>query len=297
MVFEKIYTFNTLCKFKNFSTTAEHLYISQPNVTKQIKRLEKELDTELILRTSKTFELTKAGEAFFDFTEILIKEHEQFNHRLAIIKQEKDQLRLGTTNLIGNSILPNILLEFTQEFPNLRLNLQVERSKQIVNLLVNGKIDLALLSSYINVPSKNYNQQTVFKDKLVLIVPPDHRLAHLSYCQLNDLNDEPFITKEDSASLVNFLKEQLNNPAFLNQPTINISTQTSIKHAVAKGLGIAIVSEQLIENDIKLNKLCKMEIEGYPLSRDIQMIYRSDIKLPMAASLFKQHLEKIAKEI
>ena len=67
MVFEKIYTFNTLCKFKNFSTTAEHLYISQPNVTNQIKRLEKELDTELILRTSKTFELTKAGEAFLTF--------------------------------------------------------------------------------------------------------------------------------------------------------------------------------------------------------------------------------------
>ena len=76
--------------------------------------------------------------------------------------------------------MPNILLEFTQEFPNLRLNLQVERSKQIVNLLVNGKIDSALLSSYINVPNKHYIQQTVFKDKLVLIVPPDHRLAHLS---------------------------------------------------------------------------------------------------------------------
>jgi len=147
------------------------------------------------------------------------------------------------------------------------------------------------------VPNKHYIQQTVFKDKLVLIVPPDHRLAHLFYCQLNDLNDEPFITKEDSASLVKFLKEQLNNPTFLNQPTINISTQTSIKHAVAKGQGIAIVSEQLIENDIKLNKMCKLEIEGYPLSGDIQMIYRSDIKLPMAASLFKQHLEKIAKEI
>lgn len=103
--------------------------------------------------------------------------------------------------------MPNILLEFTQEFPNLRLNLQVERSKQIANLLVNGKIDSALLSSYFNVPNKHYIQQTVFKDKLVLIVPPDHRLAHLSYCQLNDLNDEPFITKEDRASLVKFLKE------------------------------------------------------------------------------------------
>lgn len=46
MVFEKIYIFNTFCKFKNFSTTAEHLYISQPSLTKQIKRLENELDTE-----------------------------------------------------------------------------------------------------------------------------------------------------------------------------------------------------------------------------------------------------------
>ena len=83
----------------------------------------------------------RKGEEFSDFSERLIEEYEQFNHRLAIIKQERDQLRLGTTNLIGNSILPNILLEFTQEFPNLRLNLQVERSKQIANLLVNGKID------------------------------------------------------------------------------------------------------------------------------------------------------------
>ncbi|MBS4455924.1 LysR family transcriptional regulator [Tuanshanicoccus lijuaniae] len=291
MDFEKLQTFNTLCKLKNFSAAAEQLYISQPNVTKHIQRLEKEIEQELIYRKAKQFELTKAGEELYQFSENVLKEYEHLNFQLSLIRQAKDQLKLGTTNLIGNSILPNILLEFNQDYPQLRLNLQVERSKQIVNLLVTGKIDMALLSSYIKIPSEHYRRQTIFKDKLVLIVPPTHSLANHSYCSLNDLKNETFITKDENASLVKFLKMKLNDPSFLSQSTINISSQTSIKHAVAKGLGISIVSEQLIENDIKLKKLSKIDIEGYPLFRDIQLVYDATADLTPSAVLFKEHLE------
>lgn len=285
MDFEKLRTFYTLCQLKNFSATSEALFISQPNVTKQIKRLESELDMTLIVRESRKFQLTPAGERLLEFSEKVLREYEDFESSISRIKAGEQQLLLGTTHLIGSSILPNILLELTQLHPQLKMNLQVERSKQIVELLLSRRIDLALLSSYIKIPSDDFVRMTICSDRLVVIVPPTHHLAKSDYCTLEDLEHETFISKDSSASLVRYLNQSLNKPNFLSETSISIGNQTTIKHSVANGIGISIVSEHLIENDVKQGRLHKLEIIDYPLSRDIQLVYRANTPLKPAAEL------------
>lgn len=285
MDFEKLRTYYTLCQLKNFSATSEALFISQPNVTKQIKRLESELDMTLIVRESRKFQLTPAGERLLEFSEKVLREYEDFETSISRIKSGEQQLLLGTTHLIGSSILPNILLELTQLHPQIKMNLQVERSKQIVELLLSGRIDLALLSSYIKIPSDDFVRMTICSDKLVVIVPPTHHLAKSDYCTLEDLENEIFISKDSSASLVRYLNQSLNNPNFLSETNISIGNQTTIKHSVANGIGISIVSEHLIENDVKEGRLHKLEIIDPPLSRDIQLVYRANKPLKPSAEL------------
>lgn len=171
------------------------------------------------------------------------------------------------------------------------MNLQVERSKQIVELLLTQRIDLALLSSYINIPNDKFTRVTICCEKLVVIVPPTHHLAYSHYCTLDDIKHETFIFKDTSTALMRHITQSLNNPDLVLNTNINMSNQTSIKHAVANGMGISIVSEHLIKNDVKEGCLYQLEITDYPLSRDIQLIYQSTLPLKPSATLLIDYIK------
>lgn len=269
MDFNKLQTFSVLAYHKNFSKAAESLFVSQPNVTKQIQRLEEELGAQLIERDKQNFSLTDEGHLFLEFCQQVLQLQTHYEQKRQSLKVEREKLNLGTTHLIGNAILPEILLDFSQQVPGLKLNLKVEHSKQIVSMFNKGEISIALLSSYIPINMTTLETAFVCDDPLVVIVPPTHRLAETTECRLIDLEGERFITKDTQSSLYRYLQNELGHPNFLQSPHVGIGTQTSIKHAVSTGLGISIVSSHLIQSDLALNKLSALTIKDYSLKRTI----------------------------
>ncbi|MCW6653014.1 LysR family transcriptional regulator [Aerococcaceae bacterium NML210727] len=289
----KLHTFSTLCTCRNFTETAEQLYVSQPNVSKQIKRLETELGVHLIERQGRTFRITEAGELFLEYANQILKLYAEAQDRLKPFALPTQQfLNFGTTSLIGANILPEVLSGFMQQIPHAQIAMKIESSKQIVRMLMQQEIEFAFLSSYIPLPSDEYCSQFFCEDKLVLIVPPTHRLAEHTTCTLADLNGEYFLIKNANASLYKHLLKSLNHPSFMLDKRIEVGSQTSIKHSVQHGLGISIVSEHIVTSDIERGELVALSIDGFDLKRDIHIVYPKTHPLSSITEEFIKFLQR-----
>ena len=130
MNIDKLQTFKTLCETMSFTKTAEELYTSQPNVTKQIKSLEEELGYPLIVRTHKSFTLTEYGKLFYETAKKVVA---TMNGGLNALRELADttsrSIIIGATPFIGSTILPALLPLLNDAFPDHQVSIKVDRSK------------------------------------------------------------------------------------------------------------------------------------------------------------------------
>ena len=293
----KLQAFSTLCECRNFTEAAEQLYVTQPNVSKQIKRLETELGVSLIERQGRTFRVSEAGKLFLEYANQILALYAQAQDQLKPFKQSIQQvLNFGTTSLIGSHILPEILSNFIQQTPSTQLAMKIESSKYIVRMLHQQEIELAFLSSYIPLPNE-YHSQFFCEDRLVLIVPPYHRLANQTHCRISELDGEHFLIKNINSSLYRHLSKSLGHPDFMSNKRIEVGSQTSIKHSVQHGLGISIVSEHIVQSDIQRGDLVALTIDGFPLKRDIHLIYSKSHPLSPITEKFIQFIQQHSYKI
>lgn len=292
MDISKLQTFSTLCACRNFTEAAEQLYVTQPNVSKQIKRLEAELGVSLIERQGRSFRITEAGELFLEYANQILGLYAQAQDRLKPFTHSMQQvLSFGTTSLIGAHILPEVLSSFVQHAPSVQLAMKIESSKHIVRMLQQQEIEFAFLSSYIPLP-EDYQSQFFCEDRLVLIVPPNHRLAQQQTCTLSDLDGEHFLIKNVNASLYKHLQKSLGYPHFMRDKRIEVGSQTSIKHSVQHGLGISIVSEHIVQSNLQRGELVALTIDGFPLKREIHLVYSKNHPLSPITETFIQFIQQ-----
>ena len=241
MNIDKLQTFKTLCETMSFTKTAEELYTSQPNVTKQIKSLEEKLGYPLIHRTHKNFTLTEYGRLFYQTAVAIIEAYQSGLGQLRELADTTSRsMVIGATPFIGSKILPSLLPLLNEAFPDYQVSIKVDRSKVILADLEARKIQLAFFSEYIQVDLTDFKEKNLYEDRLVVICQTDHPLAKAGHCTIADLNEERYISKGNKSSLHKFLLSQLQEPAFMNRQPFVVDNQYSIKEAVAHGLGISI---------------------------------------------------------
>jgi len=277
MNIDKLQTFKTLCETMSFTKTAEELYTSQPNVTKQIKSLEEKLGYPLIHRTHKNFTLTEYGRLFYQTAVAIIEAYQVGLGQLRELADTTSRsMVIGATPFIGSKILPSLLPLLDEAFPDYQVSIKVDRSKVILADLEARKIQLAFFSEYIPVDLTDFKEKNLYEDRLVVICQTDHPLAKAGHCTLADLNEQRYISKGNKSSLHKFLFSQLQEPAFMNRQPFVVDNQYSIKEAVAHGLGISIVSELLVKKDLESGYLAKLELDGFSPKRNIKLVYRKD---------------------
>lgn len=261
--------------------------MSQPNVSKHIKSLEADLNINLIHRKSQEFTLTDAGEEFYTYAQQIISLYEEAIMKIDDRKKkEQNSLVFGTTTAFGSNFLPEYLRQFNQIHPNTTIKFCIEKSITIISMLEKREIEFAILSEYVASHLSQCEKCVIGVDKLVLIVDSKHPLAKKKTVHLNELNKEYYITKSKDSSLHKFIQSKLDNPEFMKNSQVESGNQFSIREAVIRGIGVSIVSEQVIQPEIKSGKLVALEIEDYPLNRDIMVVYLEETTLSDSAKAF-----------
>ena len=289
----KIESFLTLAKMKNFAKTADRLYISQPALSKRIQSLENELGVPLFNRMGKRTFLTVQGRAFRTFAEEIVASYYNAKEYIKQIETMKfGTLSFGATNFIGVYIIPKIIAMFHKKYPNIKINMIINLSKNILEMLHKNQLEFVFLSNYIIHDDEHYVINPYVKDDLKLIVGNKHRLFGQKSCSLFDVADDLYITKKSNSSQYRFLDSIFKKLDFDFPNKLFISEQEAIKESVVNNIGVSIMSCRAVDREVRTNLISALDLEEASIQREIQYVYFKNKLLTPAAKAFIDFLKE-----
>ena len=213
--------FVQVAKEKNFTRAAEHLYVSQPALSKMIKKLETELGVPLFdVRSNGAF-LTEYRQKLYQRAVPMLAEFDSLTN---FIDREKDtpsgQLRIGVTPMLATLYMVNIVTRFNDQWPKVEFQIVEDGSISLRKQLLAGDLDLALCIMGDDVPGL---QDTVFfENEMVAVISVDNPLAQYQALEFRQLADQPFNLYSQYAALYRQITQRCIEAGF--EPKINITS-------------------------------------------------------------------------
>lgn len=244
-------TFTVAAKYENFRQASEELFLTQPAITKHIKRLEENLNIRLFNRMGKNVSLSPAGYKFLPFALEMIEQYEKRLEEFEAWKQGYNRkLMIATAPQIASSILPSILRKFIDENPDIEVIINVIKSYDIGEEISSGKADLGL--TRIWPVQTNVNTEMVHKEPVILVGPQKSTL----------LNEELVLHK--------YRLLTHNHPEYWDglltdikrhYPTIRTMTVNQVeitKRFIEEGLGVSFLPLTMVKDEINNNKMVQI---------------------------------------
>ena len=287
---------------KNFTKAAERLYISQPSLSKQLKMLEKNLDSTLINRRSNKIFLTENGKIFLQYSERILALCEESCRVLIDLKNgDRGNLTIGASQTIGTYLMPQIVSLFAQNYPQINLKLQINSTPIIINSILKQKIDLAVVGGEIpNELKKNLIVKYFVKDEINLIISTIHSFGKKKKINKEDLYHLNFITLNSNSTIQKFIDNTLiKNHIEIKQLKIvmKLNSIEGIKTAVSLGLGAAFISSSTIEKELQLKTLEVLKIKDIQIVRLFSIISNSDYDESKALEFFSNELYRLKNRL
>jgi DNA-binding transcriptional LysR family regulator len=259
---------------ENFSRAAEKLHLSQPAVSQAIRTFEQALGTELFLRHGRSVRLSAAGEVLLPMAREALDSILRIEDTMTGIQGEVlGELAIGCTTSSGKYLLPVLGAHFRELYPHVRFQVQVRGRADVKERLLDERLKIGVFSSKLE--SRNLEYQPFFEDRVILIVPKDHRWADYGRALPSDLIDEPMIMREPSAGTTEVLFEALSDQG-IDPDSLNIIMELgnaeAIETAVEQGIGVAFISKLAAARGLELGRVKEVAVEGMDLRRMIYLV-------------------------
>ena len=194
MEFRHLKYFVTVAEELHFSRAAEKLYLTQPALSKQIRALEAELQVKLFDRAKQRIKLTRAGETFLETARRILTEVERGTENTKkAAREELGQLSIAFTAAALHTILPPIMTQFQQIYPDVELILTELCTEDQVEALQSDRIDLGFLHPPIRDRDRSLNLHLLQEDSILLAIPASHPLAEQEKIAIASLANQPLI--------------------------------------------------------------------------------------------------------
>jgi DNA-binding transcriptional LysR family regulator len=267
----RLKVFRSVAEYLNFRIAAEHLFLTQPAVTLQIKALESDLGVRLFDRAAGRISLTEQGSILLVYANKVARLVSEAELELgAGDGKVSGELRLGVSTTIAQYVLPRLLQAFLKEQPGVQISLHSGNTSQIVQLLIEDKVALGLIEG----PSRerSVHLEPFMEDELVLITPRNFRSDHLS---LNQLTASCLLMREQgsgSRRVVEMALEKAGVKLKSFRKVMDLDSTEAIKSAVEAGLGVGFVSLWAISKELELGTLRLAQVEGISVKRQFTLI-------------------------
>lgn len=243
MEIKTLKTFISVAKLKNFSAAAKELFTAQPNVSRQISELEKELDTKLFIRNTREVNLTAAGQILLPEAIEIVANNTRVTNLITAAKNKQQMLRIGYLASACSTFFPQLVNQFSKLYPNVKITIVEMTSKQQLNALLENKIDISFARPQPSLEKKRFCCSEIYTDSLVAAIPNDHHLADQQQLSFNELAEENFVLfkPEESMDLHHHIVSNCEKNGFTPNITSHHGNIRSLMTVVSAGLGISIV--------------------------------------------------------
>ena len=271
----------------HFGRAARRLNVSQPPLSVQIRTLEREVGTPLLIRTQRRVELTEAGRVLLDDARRLLDQAEAaIIHARRAAGGTVGRLTIGFVSTVDYSILPPLVRRFRQKHPGIALKLLELTGDRQQALLQSGELDLGL--SILPSPAAGLTMRPVFREPLIAAVPANHALASRRRTPLRSLASEPFIQfpRELAPRLYDLAIAACQRAGFtphLAQEAIQMQT---ILGLVAAGLGVAVVPQCMSKLQRADVRYLALDARGFEV--ETVALWHSENRAPALAALIAE---------
>ena len=289
--FNHLYYFYAVAKAGSFSEAARELNVSQSSISVQIRQFENYLGHTLFNRLKKGVERTESGDVVFQFAEELFHDVDRiWNDLEAMERQIKGSLSIGTVGSFGIYTLPGVLKEFTARFPEVKVAVQFAPPRQLAEMLQAGKVDIAVMNS-----SRRYGGLTsvpLQEMKMFLVSPPDHPLASSETVNPRELENHPFIGYEEGSETRMMMDAFFRRLSLSIEYALESSNVATVKHMVMAGLGLSILPETAVGEEIRDGRLVRVDVQGLYMAQRITLYYKTNRTLTPTRKEFLKFLQR-----
>lgn len=282
MDFKQLQSFVTVVQEESFTQAAGRLFVSQSTVSTHIHQLESELNTKLILRTTKSLQITPKGRELYEYALNILELKERMIQACSI--ESRRIIHLGTSTIPSAYILPQLLADFGKSHQDIYFIIHQSDSQGIINGLKDGLFNLGFIG--MSCEDSDFCCQPFCKDRMVVITPVNEHFLRYKQRKENVLPEllrEPLILREKGSGSKKMADNFLAHSGISEdelQIIARVNDQETIKHLVAGGMGISIISEKAAHNFLQEKRLLAFELPQAFSERSLYLIYRKNYLLP-----------------
>jgi DNA-binding transcriptional LysR family regulator len=290
----QIETFLTVAREGSFSRAAKRLFRTQPAVSQNIRKLEKELGEPLFDRSSRDGLLTDAGRVLEDYAEKLLNMRVEAIDALRELRQlHRGHLVVSANEFTCLYLLP-VLDDFRRLYPMVRVTVQRALASRIPNDVVNHNTELGLVS--FNPADHALRSIVVYADELAFVVPPKHPLARAREVGIRQLGAENFIAQNVSSTYREKVVEAFRRRKVTLNMEVELPSIEAIKKFVARGNGVALLPGICVAAEVARGDLVRIPVPELRFERRIRAVYRRSSALSHGARAFLSVAESYARE-
>ncbi|WP_226563688.1 LysR family transcriptional regulator [Shewanella chilikensis] len=264
---------------QNISAAARHLYLTQPTVSLQLKKLA-ELVGEPLLETGPGgLRPTQVGQELYRAAVDVMTRLEDFNGMLAKVREgQSGHINIGLVTT-AKYVVPRILGAFYRRFPGVRVTLNIGNRAHVLNRFEHLEDDLYLFSH----PPRGETVQSarIIRNPLQLIAPRDHWAAGQSELKFEQLSRERFLIREPGSATRLMFESWLSGQGMELGDCMQIESNEAIRLGVASGLGLSVISAHTLEEGRERPAI--LDVKGFPLESNWYLVSRKDRRMPYAA--------------
>lgn len=287
--------FETIAQLGSFTRAAEQLFLTQPTVSMQIKKLTDAIGLPLFEQIGKKIYLTDIGRELHQTC------HGIFEHllRFEMVAADMKGLKTGKLRLAvvttAKYFAPRLLGMFCQQYPGIEISLEVSNRERILERLANNMDDLYIL----DLPPEGENMvvQEFLDNPLVVLSSVNNPLANKKKITLERIAEEPFISREYGSGTRIETENFFSMKGLKLNIRMTLGSNEAIKQAILGGLGISILSRHTLTLDSPKSQLTILDVKGFPIERQWYYVYPASKQLSVVAQTFLNYLQNASQHI
>lgn len=282
--------FYYVAKEGSISAAAKKIYVSQPAISKSLKKLEELLNVDLFYRTLTGVQLTEFGETLLFYVEnsynsLLTAERTLLESKAL----ERGKVSIGVPSHIGSFFLFEYIEKFKKDFPNIKIKIVSRSTNEMIEQLESHEIDFMIDSSPVDTKYNN-----VIVEKLVTF--PNSFITNKKYDEnmnsLKDFEDEPFILPVNRSSRRKELESLLTTNNIELKNIIEIETTEMAISAAKKSFGICVIAEEAVKTELEQGQLYKLNVKEKLPGLEINIVYIENFLPPAPRKFIDMFLQK-----
>ena len=277
--------FEAIVRNGSFTRAAEELFLTQPTVSMQTKKLTDAFGLPLLTQIGRQVRPTEAGEIVYSTIREMFDSLNNLDAALAEIQGlKRGRLRLAVVST-AKYVAPELLGKFNDLYPNIELSLKVSNRDRVLERMSSHEDDLYIMGQVAH-EFEDVEVYPFAPNPLAVVAPKDHDLTQRSQISLQELAETPFILREPGSGTRDATLKVFENANIRPRIKMELGSSEAIKHAVLAGLGLSVLSLHSMTLEGPQGPLALLDVNGFPIMRQWFIVHPKGRSLSLVAQSF-----------